>query len=105
MFGRSRTKKLASLRAPSPPGDRKKNEIGEEWDKHALIAAIATAAAAEAVVAAAKVAVQVARLTGKESFVGIEEDSEALGNHPRLGSETKSNDYSKMLTINCKCPI
>ncbi|XWS56811.1 hypothetical protein CRYUN_Cryun09bG0117800 [Craigia yunnanensis] len=68
MIGRLRTKKLASLTAPSPPRDRTKSETEEEQDKHALTVAIATAAAAEAAVAAAQVAAEVVRLTGTPQF-------------------------------------
>ncbi|XVF84103.1 hypothetical protein PTKIN_Ptkin16aG0547800 [Pterospermum kingtungense] len=66
MFGRFRTKRLASLTAPapSPPRDRTKSETEEEQEKHALTVAIATAAVAEAAVAAAQVAAEVVRLTG-----------------------------------------
>lgn len=42
---------------------------------------------------------------GKKSFAGAEGDSEASSNHPRLGCETTSNDYSKMLTISCKYSV
>ncbi|XWS74721.1 hypothetical protein CRYUN_Cryun01aG0022200 [Craigia yunnanensis] len=63
MFGRFRTKRLASLTASSPPRDRTKSETEEEQGKHALTVAIATAAAAEAAVAAAQVAAEVVRLT------------------------------------------
>ena len=55
MFGRFRTKRLASLTAPSPPRDRTKSETEEEQDKHALTVAIATAA---------QVADEVVRLSG-----------------------------------------
>lgn len=67
MFGRFRTKRLASITAPvpasSPPRDSTKSETEEEQEKHALTVAIATAAAAEAAVAAAQVAAEVVRLT------------------------------------------
>ncbi|EOY17572.1 Iq-domain 14, putative isoform 4 [Theobroma cacao] len=64
MFGRFRTKRLASLAAASPPRDKTKIETDEDQEKHALTVAIATAAAAEAAVAAAQVAAEVVRLTG-----------------------------------------
>ncbi|XP_022764443.1 protein IQ-DOMAIN 14-like [Durio zibethinus] len=95
MFGRFRTKRLASLTAPSPPRDRTKSETEEEQDKHALTVAIATAAAAEAAVAAARVAAQVVRLTGtpqsdhkcegetEERTAGVQPDSSSSNEQER----------------------
>ncbi|XVE69534.1 hypothetical protein DITRI_Ditri09bG0159700 [Diplodiscus trichospermus] len=95
MFGRFRSKRLASLTAPSPPRDRTRIETEEEQEKHALTVAIATAAAAEAAVAAAQVAAEVVRLTGtpqskhkcegetEEQSLDVQPDSSSSNYHER----------------------
>ncbi|XVF24235.1 hypothetical protein REPUB_Repub13aG0110200 [Reevesia pubescens] len=96
MFGKFRTKRLATLTAPSPPRDRTKSETEEEQDKHALTVAIATAAVAEAAIAAAQVAAEVVRLTTttpqsnlkcegetEEQTVDVQPDSYSFTEHER----------------------
>ncbi|MBA0841733.1 hypothetical protein Goarm_004216 [Gossypium armourianum] len=75
MFGRFRTKRLASIKAPSPPRDNIKYETEEDQKKHALTVAIAAVAAAEAAVAAAQVAAEVVRLTGSDAPKAKEEQT------------------------------
>ncbi|XP_022746931.1 protein IQ-DOMAIN 14-like [Durio zibethinus] len=95
MFGRFRTKRLASLTAPSPSRDRKKCEREEEHDKHGLTVAIATAAAAEAAVTTDQVAAEFVRLTctpqskhkceaeTEEQTVDVQPDSSSSNEHER----------------------
>ncbi|KAL2330731.1 hypothetical protein Fmac_018312 [Flemingia macrophylla] len=63
IFGRVKTKKrLPSITAPPPSYETRLSEAEEEQSKHALTVAIASAAAAEAAISAAQVAVEVVRL-------------------------------------------
>ncbi|KAK7271426.1 hypothetical protein RJT34_27313 [Clitoria ternatea] len=66
IFGRLKSKRLPSIQAPPPPPsstiETRPGEAEEEHNKHALRVAIASAAAAEAAITAAQVAVQVVRL-------------------------------------------
>lgn len=80
MFGRLRVKRLVSIAAPLPAGDRTLREAEAEQSKHAVTVAIATATAAEAALAAAHVAAEVVRLTGTPNSTNecekeVEEDS------------------------------
>ncbi|RDY02052.1 Protein IQ-DOMAIN 14 [Mucuna pruriens] len=62
IFGRVKTKRLPSITAPPPSKETRLSEAEEEHSKHALTVAIASAAAAEAAITAAQVAVEVVRL-------------------------------------------
>ncbi|KAK7325359.1 hypothetical protein VNO77_29521 [Canavalia gladiata] len=62
MFGRLKTKRLPSIKAPPASKEARLSEAEEEQSKHALTVAIASAAAAEAAITAAQVAVEVVRL-------------------------------------------
>ncbi|ESW21015.1 hypothetical protein PHAVU_005G033800 [Phaseolus vulgaris] len=62
IFGRVKTKRLPSITAPPLSKETRLSEAEEEHNKHALTVAIASAAAAEAAITAAQVAVEVVRL-------------------------------------------
>ncbi|WVY99749.1 hypothetical protein V8G54_025819 [Vigna mungo] len=62
IFGRVKTKRLPSITAPPPSKETRLSQAEEEHSKHALTVAIASAAAAEAAITAAQVAVEVVRL-------------------------------------------
>ncbi|KAG4979235.1 hypothetical protein JHK85_033193 [Glycine max] len=67
IFGRLKSKRLPSIKAPLPSKGTTLSEAEQEQSKHALTVAIASAAAAEAAVTAAHAAAEVVRLTGQRN--------------------------------------
>ena len=65
IFGRLKSKRIPSIKAPLPSKETILSEAEEEQSKHALTVAIASAAAAEAAVTVAHAAAEVVRLTGQ----------------------------------------
>ena len=65
IFGRLKSKRLPSIKAPLPSKGTTLSEAEQEQSKHALTVAIASAAVAEAAVTAAHVAAEVVCLTGQ----------------------------------------
>ncbi|KAL2628011.1 hypothetical protein AAZX31_07G227800 [Glycine max] len=65
IFGRLKSKRLPSIKAPLPSKGTTLSEAEKEQSKHALTVAIASAAVAEAAVTAAHVAAEVVCLTGQ----------------------------------------
>lgn len=81
IFGRIKVKRLASLTAPSVAlKENTVSEAGEEQTNHAVTVAIATAAAAEAAVAAVHAAAEVVRLTStpRAAHTAMEQTKQVL---------------------------
>ncbi|KAJ4828667.1 hypothetical protein Tsubulata_049664 [Turnera subulata] len=90
-FGRYKIRsKVPSITAPSPPRERTRlTEAEEEQSEHALNVVFATAAAAEAAVAAAHVAAEVVWLTGvPQSTHQCEKQTQE---HPDIGIQSDSS--------------